>query len=134
MMFSGNIRYRHDRELYSTWLLCCPFSPLKVVPFLPNCLHCILFQLFMLHFSFQPFTPHVSAQLSFQTKLPCFPICTGRQKESHSFYSRGFQSITFHYSCWLLVCGTSQVRHNIYIYIYIYLCWKDRFVENLTLW
>ena len=73
----------------------------------------ISFHLFMSHFSFQPFTQRVSAQLSgFKLTCPALQFAPARQKGSHSFYSRSFRSANFHYSspvCLLVAASDSHI-------------------------
>ena len=98
--FDVNTQYRHDRRLCSIRLLfVAHFSRTYSCFFLPTTHTALFFQLFLLHFYFQPFTPRVSAKLCHLklTRLS-LSIHANRQKGSHSFNSKVLQSTTSHYS------------------------------------
>ena len=111
-----NSQYRLDRRLYSVRLFCCPFFRMWSSLFFPTAdatfsiVHAVSFP----------------STVLFQTKLPRLPICTGRQKGSHSFYFKGFWSTTSHYSspsvCWLLLCNAIHLHNHIDMHGLVCIC------------
>ena len=88
-----------------------------VVPFLPNCRrHMFLFKC-SCHISlFDCSCWRVSAFDCPISKLchPRLPVQTRRQKESYSFYARGFRSMTSHYSSPSVSVGCYSVKRYKY--------------------